>query len=540
MKKLIISILMLHGMFFISHEGLAQGCLPEGITFGSQAQIDNFKSDYPGCTQIEGDVSITKEGWGNVYNLDSLNILTDIGGDLTIYNTGLINLKGLENLQKINGTIRIMDNSLLTSLSGLENIDKSAVKDLFIHDNTSLAVCDFEWVCEYLSSPNGSVNIYQNAPGCENPPELASNCGIQLPCLPYGNYYFFSQAEVDSFLADYPDCSDLQGSVSIHGSDIVDLSGLSQVTSISGNLNIGNDYGDSAVGNPLLSSLTGLENLTEIGGTLMIIRKNESLSNLDGLDNLTSIGGALLIGISYSHTARNIEALTNIKALSNLTSVGGQLYISSTWLTNLEGLENLSSIGGSFEIWSNVALGNFAGLENLTSIGGEMRIHYNPNLTSLTGLDNIEANSISYIHITNNPSLSACDVKSICAYLAGPYGPEELGDNASGCNSQEQVKVACAEGVEESAVGSQQSAVSVVPNPAFSRSEIKYQISKCKSVVLKVLDIRGSEVCTLINEVQAQGEHGVDFDVSGLPAGIYVVRLEAGEAVATEKMVVIR
>ena len=366
MKKLIISMIILLCIFFISHKGLAQGCLPEGITFGSQAQIDNFKSDYPGCTQIEGDVSITKGSWGNnAYNLDSLNILTYIGGDLTITNTGLISLKGLENLQMISGTITITGNSMLTSLSGLENIDKSAVRDLVIHNNASLAVCDMGWVCEYLSSPNGSVNIYQNAPGCNNPPELASNCGIQLPCLPYGNYYFFSQAEVDSFQANYQECSDVQGSVSITGSDIADLSGLSQVTSISGSLNIGSYYEQTAVGNPLLSSLTGLENLTEIGGTLMIIRRNESLSNLTGLDNLTTIGGDLLIGISYSSTpkgriditrqecdllrgisygftGRNRVALTSISALSNLTSIGGTLYISSTWLTNLEGLENLS------------------------------------------------------------------------------------------------------------------------------------------------------------------------------------------------------
>jgi hypothetical protein len=80
----------------------------------------------------------------------------------------------------------------------------------------------------------------------------------------------------------------------------------------------------------------------------------------------------------------------------------------------------------------------------------------------------------------------------------------------------------------------------VVPNPSFSRSEIKYQISKSKSVLLKIMDICGSEVCTLLNEDQSPGEYVVPFDVSWLPAGIYFLRLQAGETVATEKMVVMR
>ncbi|MBP6978434.1 MAG: T9SS type A sorting domain-containing protein [Bacteroidales bacterium] len=41
----------------------------------------------------------------------------------------------------------------------------------------------------------------------------------------------------------------------------------------------------------------------------------------------------------------------------------------------------------------------------------------------------------------------------------------------------------------------------------------------------------------LVDQVQAQGEQEVHFDVSGLPAGIYVVRLEEGGSVVTGKIV---
>ncbi|MBP6978438.1 MAG: T9SS type A sorting domain-containing protein [Bacteroidales bacterium] len=80
----------------------------------------------------------------------------------------------------------------------------------------------------------------------------------------------------------------------------------------------------------------------------------------------------------------------------------------------------------------------------------------------------------------------------------------------------------------------------VYPNPADGISNIKFQISESKSVVLKVLDICGHEVVTLVNQVQAPGEQEVHFDVSGLPAGIYFIRMEAGDAVFTEKMVVMK
>ena len=55
---------------------LAQPCLPEGIIFTTQEQIDNFQTNHPNCTEIEGGIQIT----GNdITNLDGLNVITAIG-----------------------------------------------------------------------------------------------------------------------------------------------------------------------------------------------------------------------------------------------------------------------------------------------------------------------------------------------------------------------------------------------------------------------------------------------------------------------------
>jgi hypothetical protein len=72
-------ILFLITTLFIQIATISQSCLPEGITFNMQAQIDNFQVNYPNCTIIEGDVLI--EG-NDITNLDGLDVITAVYGNL--------------------------------------------------------------------------------------------------------------------------------------------------------------------------------------------------------------------------------------------------------------------------------------------------------------------------------------------------------------------------------------------------------------------------------------------------------------------------
>ena len=249
---------------------LSQGCLPEGITFSSQAQIDNFQANYPGCTVIIGAVTIQGP---DVFNLTGLNLLTGIGenftiedtenlenleglnsleytgqdfhitnnhglsdftglenlqvigGNLNIYenesmlnlagletlseifdnlwiigNTNLVNFAGLDGLAAIGQTISITSNSSLTSilalsslvaigdaiyidnndnlssLAGLDNIDPNSILNLLIISNDILYTCDVESICGYLENPNGIIEIYSNASGCDSQEEVQEAC----------------------------------------------------------------------------------------------------------------------------------------------------------------------------------------------------------------------------------------------------------------------------------------------------------------------------------------------------------------------------
>jgi N-acetylneuraminic acid mutarotase len=81
-----------------------------------------------------------------------------------------------------------------------------------------------------------------------------------------------------------------------------------------------------------------------------------------------------------------------------------------------------------------------------------------------------------------------------------------------------------------------------VGGPAKAGSPLRFDQRSAVSgdVKLTLHDITGKQIRILVDEVQAPGEHSVHFDASGLPAGIYLVRLQAGEEVVTEKMVVLR
>ncbi len=181
MKNLPLIIFVLIFLQTTASSQTSQPCLPEGITFSTQNQIDSFQINYPNCTEIEGSVLIF--GQDKIVNLDGLSSVTSIVGDLNISdNYFLPSLSGFHNLASIHGKLSIQGNTSLKSLSGLNNIDPASIMDLQIIGNDSLSICAIESICEYLYHPTGIFVIYGNADGCNNPGEINEACeAIGLP-----------------------------------------------------------------------------------------------------------------------------------------------------------------------------------------------------------------------------------------------------------------------------------------------------------------------------------------------------------------------
>ncbi len=227
MKKLFLFIVFTYALQI---SVLSQTCLPGGIIFTTQTQIDSFQINYPNCTEISGYVLVSGS---NINNFDSLIILNEIGGDLSIDGGPLggghpllKNLAGFDNLTTIGGNFYVKFNDSLASFSGIDNLS-SIGESLVITSNDAI---------NNLTGLN-SLNT-------------------------------------------------IDGTLELWGNDLLsNLTGLESLTSIGGGLVLGGYFGPILFGNPQLTSLTALENLNSIGGDI-VIRKQKKLTSLVGLENI--------------------------------------------------------------------------------------------------------------------------------------------------------------------------------------------------------------------------------------------------------------
>jgi hypothetical protein len=78
------------------------------------------------------------------------------------------------------------------------------------------------------------------------------------------------------------------------------------------------------------------------------------------------------------------------------------------------------------------------------------------------------------------------------------------------------------------------------PNPFNPSTTFTFYIQHFTFVILKVYNVFGQEVATLVNEVKAPGSYEVTWDAKGFASGVYLYRLQVGEFVATRKLMLLR
>ena len=78
------------------------------------------------------------------------------------------------------------------------------------------------------------------------------------------------------------------------------------------------------------------------------------------------------------------------------------------------------------------------------------------------------------------------------------------------------------------------------PNPFNPSTKIDYTISERSAVTLKVYDVLGNEVASLVNATQEAGKHTVNFDASKLSSGLYIYTLSAGNFTSSKKMMLLK
>lgn len=78
------------------------------------------------------------------------------------------------------------------------------------------------------------------------------------------------------------------------------------------------------------------------------------------------------------------------------------------------------------------------------------------------------------------------------------------------------------------------------PNPFNPTTRIKYAIPQAGHVTIKVFDILGNEVSTLVNEMKDEGRYEVIFDAATLSSGVYFCELTSGKFISRKKMILLR
>ena len=78
------------------------------------------------------------------------------------------------------------------------------------------------------------------------------------------------------------------------------------------------------------------------------------------------------------------------------------------------------------------------------------------------------------------------------------------------------------------------------PNPFNPNTTISYQVPGKVKVVIKIFDILGKEIATLVDEEQEAGKYKVNFNGGKFASGVYVYRMTAGEFMMSKKMILVK
>lgn len=162
------------------------------------------------------------------------------------------------------------------------------------------------------------------------------------------------------------------------------------------------------------------------------------------------------------------------------------------------------------------------------------------NLTDSPGMNENTNHAAPYLKSNGNNSYTAY------VFINYPAGYTGYFPNGGGFETQPAVCYVggwtfTATGVENEVSGPTGFALSQnFPNPFNPTTSIKFNVGERANVTLKVFDMLGREVATLVNEVKESGSYDVNFDAAKLASGTYVYKLTAGNFVETKKMVLLK
>jgi len=348
MKKILSVIAIISFSIF----GYGQ-CPNSQIELTSQADIDNFAANYPGCTEVINGFTIQGTGITNLNGLSVINSFSD-SSVLTIQETSIIDFTGLDNVTYVGGNFQIIFNQDLETFNGLEQI-VTIRKNLFV--SGSFLILNFDGF-DSLNIIGGKLDV--------------RTC---IALIDFEGLNSLNTLGINSV-----NNVGTRGLVVENNLALIDFDFLNGISEINGILKV--------VNNQSLESFEGLNNVETIQGS-MEINDNNVLPNMSGLDGL--------VNVNQFNIASN-EVLESLEGLNSLQTVNGSFRIrSNPNLVNIYALSNVSPdfLSSILLVEDNTSLPNCdiaIICENL--FDPNLQIFISNNLTGCNSQAEIEENCI--------------------------------------------------------------------------------------------------------------------------------------------------
>jgi hypothetical protein len=276
-------------------------CVLDSSVFKTQVELDSFLLSQPDCNTIDGDLQIGyDDSLSTILNLDGLQNINTVYGSLRIINNPLMHdVSGLSKLREVHGKIEIVNNDSLQSLEQIPTIS-TTVSGYTLADNANLE----KGLSVSVINMEGSVQLLNN-------PKLTS-----IPMsMEYvnGDFIISGCPQIWRLSSSYP-LKNVSGNINFKDLDEWKVFwGFDKLTSVQGNLNIQNCG---------INSFFGLHNIDTIWGDFTI-DGNNNLEQINSLNNLHFIRGQL--SITNNNRLKDISNMDSIE-YESLGSLDSFLY----------------------------------------------------------------------------------------------------------------------------------------------------------------------------------------------------------------------
>lgn len=438
MAYYLTSLLLFFGFILSIH---SQPCSEVNIVLTTQEAVDAFRANYPGCTTIQGSLTIgSQSSEGEIINLDSLSHLTSVEVDLIIQYTSLSNLDGLDALTHVGRFFRVIDNPVLVNLSGLDSF--SSLYTLSIEENSNLLSLEglenIDSVNAIHLTYNDNIETIEHLRSLEYAkslrffgcPQLSFSVTEPIPLVEVGGYLSVLNCYSSSDLTIFGNLTRIGRGIELRNNSLSSLNGLEQLDScglleiietavmnVDALSNLGYLGEIHIDNNPLLTDFTGLDHVTAIHGNVSLglnsILQDSILRSVSVIEGDLVLSGnsfqlldlSEVLGVAGNMELKHNDVLVDLEFLSHFDSIGGGLTIEDMReLQTLAGFPFGEELNGNLKLFNNPVLEEIEPIPSLGRINGDLDIERNFQLMSLQGLDSL-VTIAGVFSVVNNSSL---------------------------------------------------------------------------------------------------------------------------------------